>query len=74
MVVLSEAGTAVYTGHLPVTAATGPIPRMLLDPDLVRDAVVFLDGDTVTVHSIPDRLPTYLPGARRHAIVMQIAG
>lgn len=74
VVVLSEAGTAVYTGHLPVAAATGPVLRMLLDPDLVRDAVAFLDGDAVTVHSIPDRLPTYLAGARRHAVVMRIRG
>ena len=74
VVVLSEAGTAVYTGHLPVTAATGPVHRMLLDPDFIRDAVGFLDGDTVTVHSSPDRLPTYLAGARRHAIVMRVRG
>ncbi|GAA0924510.1 hypothetical protein [Virgisporangium aurantiacum] len=74
VVVLSPAGTAVYTGQLPVTAASGPTYHMLLNPVFVRDAVGFLDGDTVTVHSSPDWLPTYLAGARRHAIVMRVRG
>ena len=47
---------------------------MLLNPDFVRDAVGFLDGDTVTVHSSRDWLPIYLAGARRHAIVMRVRG
>ena len=74
VVVPSQAGTAMYTGHVPVRDAAGPVRRILIDPDLVRDAVAFLDGDAVTVHTIPNRLPTYLAGARRHAVVMQIAG
>jgi hypothetical protein len=73
VVVLSEAGTVMYTGQLPIGVVRGSVHRMLLDPDLVRDAVAFLDGDTATVHAIADRLPTYLAGVRRHAVVMQIA-
>jgi hypothetical protein len=71
---LSETGTATYSEQVPIGGVTGPVPRMLLDPDLLRDAVAFCDGDTVTVQAIADRLPTYLAGARRHAIVKRIAG
>jgi hypothetical protein len=52
VVVLSDTGTAMYTGQLPIGVVRGSVHRMLLDPDLVRDAVAFLDGDTATVHAI----------------------
>jgi hypothetical protein len=74
VVVLNETGTATHTEQVPIGGVTGPVPRMLLNPDLLRDAVAFCDGDTATVHAIADRLPTYLAGTRRHAIVMRIAG
>lgn len=71
-IVASDAGTTTYTARLAIRDVTGPAPRLLLNPDLIYDAVTFIDGEHITVHSITGRLPVYLAGNRRHAIVMQV--
>ena len=73
VVVRADSGAPVYTTHLAVQGVAGPPPTLTLDPAFTRDAVAFLDGDHVDVHATAGRLPIYLAGQRRHAIVMQIA-
>ncbi len=73
VVVRADSGAPVYTTHLAVQGVVGPPPTLTLDPAFTRDAVAFIDGDNVDVHAAAGRLPIYLAGQRRHAIVMQIA-
>jgi hypothetical protein len=47
---------------------------LILNPAFAQQVLTFLDGDSIAVHAIADRLPIYLRGTRRHAILMQIAG
>ncbi len=74
VVLRNESGAPAYTTHLPVAqpARTVP-PPLILNPTYARQAVAFLDGDHVHVHTTAGQLPIYLAGQRRHAIVLQIA-
>jgi hypothetical protein len=73
VVVRTDAGAPMHTEPLTVRYGSGPGQALTLDPGFARDALTFLDGDDVAVHAHTDRLPIYLAGQRRHAIVMQIA-
>jgi len=57
-----------------ITGEAGPARPLILNPAFAQQVLTFLDGDSVAVHAVADRLPIYLRGARRHAILMQIAG
>ncbi len=63
----------MYTTPVAINQLAAPAPTLTLNPGFARDALAFLDGDTVEIHASADRLPIYLRGQRRHAIVMQIA-
>ncbi len=73
VVVRADSGAPMYTAPVTVSRLAGPARTLILNPAFTRDAVAFLDGDRVEVHASADRLPIYLRGDRRHAIVMQIA-
>jgi len=74
VVVHADSGAAMYTAPVAITGGAGPDHPLILNPAFARQALAFLDGDSVAVHTIADRLPIYLCGAARHAILMQIAG
>lgn len=73
VVVRTDAGAPMHTEPVTVRRWSGPARALTLDPAFARDALAFLDGHDVEVHAHIDRLPIYLAGERRHAIVMQIA-
>jgi hypothetical protein len=73
VVVRTDAGAPMYTTALPVSHLAGPVNTLILNPRIACDAFAFLDGDGVEVHAIAGRLPIYLRGHHRHAIVMQMA-
>jgi hypothetical protein len=73
VVVETDSGTPMYTTPVPITAGTGPTRPLILNPVFAQQAIAFLDGDRIQLHAIADRLPIYLRGVRRHAILMQIA-
>ena len=73
VVVRADSGAPLYIAQVSIQRLAGPPSTLTLDPAFTRDAVAFLDGDHIDVHATADRLPVYLAGQRRHAIVMQIA-
>ncbi len=73
LVLRTDTGAPMYTTPVAINQLAAPAPTLTLNPGFARDALAFLDGDTVEIHASADRLPIYLRGQRRHAIVMQIA-
>ncbi|MDT5024174.1 MAG: hypothetical protein QOE61_600 [Micromonosporaceae bacterium] len=74
VVVRTDSGAPMHTTPVAITGVSGPARSLILNPAFAQQVFTFLDGDTVAVHAIADRLPIYLQGARRHAILMQIVG
>ena len=74
VVVTANSGAPMYTAPVTISRLAGPAHTLILNPAFARDAIAFLDGERVDVHASADRLPIYLSGDRRHAILMQIAG
>ncbi len=74
IVVRADSGAPMYTTPVAIADLSGPARPLILNPAFAQQVLTFLDGDSVAVHAIADRLPIYLRGARRHAILMQIAG
>jgi len=74
VVVRTDSGAPVHTTPVAITGVADPARPLILNPGFAQQVLTFLDGGTVAVHTIADRLPIHLRGARRHAILMQIAG
>ena len=64
----------MHTTPVAITDLAGPPQPLNLNPGFAQQVLTFLDGDSIAVHAIADRLPIYLRGTRRHAILMQVAG
>jgi len=69
----SPTGGPIYQQSLTLDTVSGEAGPVTFNPVYVRDAVTFLDGPVIAVHAGADRLPVYLSGARRHAVVGQLA-
>ena len=69
----ADSGALRHRDTLPVTAAAGPAHTLRFTPRLLRQAVAFLDGDTVEIAASADRLGVYLESGARHAIVLRVA-
>jgi DNA polymerase III sliding clamp (beta) subunit (PCNA family) len=69
----SPTGGPIYQQSLTLDTVSGEAGPVTFNPVYVRDAVTFLDGPVIAVHAGADRLPVYLSGARRHAVVWQLA-
>ncbi len=74
VVVRADSGAPMHTTPVAIADLAGPTHPLILNPAFAQQVLTFLDGDSIAVHAIADRLPIYLQGARRHAILMQIAG
>ncbi len=73
VLVRTDTGAPMYTTPVTMNRLAGSVPTLTLNPGFARDAVAFLDSDMVEIHASADRLPIYLRGRCRHAIVMQFA-
>ena len=74
VVVRADSGVPMHTTPVAIAGLAGPARPLILKPAFAQQVLTFLDGDTVAVHAIAGRLPIYVRGPRRHAILMQIAG
>lgn len=71
--VYADSGTLLHHSTVPVTAAAGPARTLRFTPRLLRQAVAFLDADTVHIAASVDQLGVYLESGDRHAIVLRRA-
>lgn len=71
--VYGDSGALLHRVPVPVTESSGPAQALTFKPQLVRQVVAFLDGDTVDIAATTGRLGLYLNSGTRHAILMQVA-
>ncbi|MEU1811036.1 hypothetical protein [Micromonospora aurantiaca (nom. illeg.)] len=74
VVVHADSGETLHRAEVAITRPADPGGPLLLDAAVAAQAFAFLDGDHATVHAGAGRLPIYLHGARRHAVLMQLVG